>query len=167
MKTLILFSSANKEGNTAKAVADVADNQDVEIVDIDTLNITAYNYQNNYPIDDFYPLVEKMLNADSLLFASPVYWHSVTAPMKSLVDRMTELLDVAELKPKARALEAKKGFVVASSASPELSPHFKGFFDGLFSYFNIELADMLHAPCRDGYFVDPKQLAEFRAKLNQ
>jgi len=166
VKTLILFSSANKQGNTAKVVSEVSTPIKTEVIDIDLLRITPYNYDNNYPADDFYPLVEKMLLADSIVFASPIYWHSVTAPMKALIDRMTELLDVKELKPKARQLEGKRGFVVTSSASPEICPIYHGFFKNVFKYFNIDLAGTLHAPCRDGYYVESNELKQFKSALN-
>lgn len=165
MKTLVLFSSANKQGNTAQLVSEVSQHHHAEVVDIDFLNITPYNYNNDYPADDFYPLVEKMLAAEHLVFASPVYWHAVTAPMKSLIDRMTELLDVAELKPKARQLEGKRSYVMASSASPEICPIYHGFFQNVFKYFNMELSGTLHAPCREGFYVEPTELEGFNQAL--
>ncbi|MDA0149781.1 flavodoxin family protein [Vibrio sp. LaRot3] len=167
MKTIILFSSANKQGNTAQAIAALEVDHAVDLIDIDQLSISPFNYQSDYPNDDFYPLVEKILNAQNIVFASPVYWHSVTAPMKALIDRMTELLEVPEFKPKARALASKRAFVLASSASPELCPIFSGFFERLFAYFNMEFGGALHAASRDGFYVDPQQLAQFSAKLNQ
>ncbi|EEX94248.1 FMN reductase, NADPH-dependent [Vibrio orientalis CIP 102891 = ATCC 33934] len=167
MKTLVLFSSANKQGNTAQLVSELFQHHPAEVVDIDELAITPYNYNNDYPTDDFYPLVEKMLAAEHLVFASPVYWHSVTAPMKALIDRMTELLDVAELKPKARQLEGKLGHVVASSASPEICPIYHGFFKNVFKYFNIEMGGTVHAPCKDGFYIEPNDLTAFNLTLNQ
>ncbi|KLN63444.1 flavodoxin family protein [Vibrio sp. VPAP30] len=166
MKTLILFSSANKQGNTAKTIEYVQADHNVEVVDIDSLAITPYCYENDYPADDFYPLVDKMLASDNLVFASPIYWYSVTAPMKALVDRMTELLDVAELKPKARALESKRGFVITSSGKSEICPIFDSFFTGLFRYFNIEYTANLHAACNNGYAINQDDLVLFNKALN-
>lgn len=166
MKTLVLFSSANKQGNTAKTIEHIAADHTVEVVDIDLLTITPYRYENRYPADDFYPLVEKMLASDNIVFASPIYWYSVTAPMKALIDRMTELLDVAELKPKARALESKRGFVLTSSGKQAICPTFHSFFEGLFRYFNIEYAATLHAACNSGYSIDSKEVSLFNQALN-
>lgn len=166
MQTLILFSSANKQGNTAKTIDAVKNNHSSEIIDIDQLNITPYNYQNDYPADDFYPLVDKMLAADNIVFASPVYWYTVTAPMKALIDRLTELLDVADLKPKARALEAKRGFVLTSSGKTQICPVFHGLFIGLFDYFNMAFVATLHAACHDGYSLAEEDLQQFTDKLS-
>ncbi|KJY82747.1 FMN reductase [Vibrio galatheae] len=166
MKTLILFSSANKHGNTAKAVEKIKANHSIEVIDIDTLTITPYRYGNDYPSDDFYSLVEKMLSSDNLVFASPIYWYSVTAPMKALIDRMTELLEVATLKPKARALESKRGFVVTSSGQQHLCPIFQGFFSELFRYFNIEYTATLHAACHNGFSIVEQDIRTFNQILN-
>lgn len=165
MKTLILFSSANKQGNTAKTIEHVIQYHSSEIVDIDRLTITPYNYQNSYPVDDFYPLVDKILAADNIVFASPVYWYSVTAPMKALIDRLTELLDVANLKPKARALENKRGFLLTSSGKAQICPVFLGLFQGLFEYFNIEFCATLHAACHEGYSISEQELQHFTNAL--
>ena len=53
MTKLVLFSSANKQGNTAQLIEEVAKHHSLEVIDIDALTITPYNYQNNYPTDDF------------------------------------------------------------------------------------------------------------------
>ena len=69
MKKLVLFSSANKQGFTAQLVEHVAQHHQFEIVDVDSLTITPYSYENDYPEDDFHPLVDKILTADALIFA--------------------------------------------------------------------------------------------------
>ncbi|NVD07715.1 NAD(P)H-dependent oxidoreductase [Vibrio sp. JPW-9-11-11] len=167
MKTIVLFSSANKEGNTAQAVASVEANHEFELIDIDDMTITPYNYGNQYPDDDFHPLIERLLDADNLVFASPVYWYSVTAPMKAFIDRLTELLDVKHLRPTARALATKRGFLIASSGSAELCPTFHGLFSGLFAYFDIPFVATLHAPCQSGFSLTSDEVERFNQILNQ
>ncbi len=166
MNGLVLFSSANKNGNTAKLVEHVNARVQFEVVEIDMLNITPYNYQNKYPSDDFYALVDKILMADILIFASPVYWHAVTAPMKALIDRITELTDVNELKAKARALANKKAYLVATSANEQLCPIYEGFFSRVFNYFDIEYGGFIHVNCRDGFYVESESVNSFAMKLN-
>ena len=56
-----------------------------------------------------------------------MYWHAPTAPIKQLIDRITELTDVPTLKLKARAFANKKAFVLTTSESDELCPIFDGF----------------------------------------
>ncbi len=165
MQTLVLFSSANPQGNTAKVVENVAKYSEIEVINIDKLTISAYNYQNQYPVDDFYPLVEKMLHADNIVFASPVYWSAMTAPMKQLFDRITELTDVSHLKPKGRALAGKRGFVIASSASPQMCEVFEQMFAKFFRYFDMHYAGKLHASGGDKVVIEPGELSAFIAAL--
>ncbi|WP_372771002.1 flavodoxin family protein [Pseudoalteromonas sp.] len=167
MTKLVLFSSANKQGNTAQLIEEVAKHHSLEVIDIDALTITPYNYQNNYPTDDFYPLVEKILAADKLIFASPVYWHAPTATIKALIDRITELTDVKALKIKARSLAHKPAFVMATSASDELCPIFNGFFEKVFAYFDMQYLAHLHVSCREGFNLEDNVLAKFNTVLNK
>lgn len=151
-QTLIIFSSARQKGNTAQLVSDVRQlSSNVKLVYLDRLNITPYNYENQYPDDDFYELVEEILAADNLVFASPVYWAGVTANIKALIDRLTELCEVPELKPKGRALKGKRGFYVATSVKAEVSPAYHEFFRHVYAYFGIKFPDQLHIDCSEGY----------------
>ncbi len=85
------------------------------------------------PWDGFGRIAERILNADAVVFATPVYWFSVSAQMKALLERMTSmenqgllnlgkpmaLLAVAEEEGAAQALAqmllplAYMGFVLA------------------------------------------------------
>ena len=47
--------------------------------------------------DDLYQIKEKLLNADGIIFASPVYAYQVPAPMKRLIDRLAYLFHRQEL----------------------------------------------------------------------
>jgi multimeric flavodoxin WrbA len=40
--------------------------------------------------DDFQPLYKKMLDADGLVMGSPNYFRSITAQMKTMIDRMAD-----------------------------------------------------------------------------
>jgi len=44
--------------------------------------------------DDWTDISEKILEADILVFASPIYFHHVTAPMKKLIDRFRSFVHV-------------------------------------------------------------------------
>jgi len=44
--------------------------------------------------DDWPELSEKILNADLLVFATPIYFHHITAPLKKILDRFRCFLNV-------------------------------------------------------------------------
>src|SRR5512135_1813803 len=70
---------------------------EVELVDLCKLNIeyctacgVCYKTGKCNKEDDFQPLYQKILSADGLVMGSPNYFRSVTAQMKTLVDRMAD-----------------------------------------------------------------------------
>lgn len=47
--------------------------------------------------DDLYKIKEKLINADGIIFASPVYAYQVPAPLKRVIDRLAYLFHRQEL----------------------------------------------------------------------
>lgn len=87
--------------NLVKAVLEGAKSRgfDVELVDVCKLNIEYCNacgicYRTGKCArkDDFQTLYEKMLNAEGLVLGSPNYLRSVTAQLKTLLDRMSDTI---------------------------------------------------------------------------
>lgn len=72
---------------------------EVELVDVCKLDIKYCNacqvcFQKGTCVhkDDFHGLYDKILAADGLVWGSPNYFHSVTAQMKTLIDRMADAI---------------------------------------------------------------------------
>jgi multimeric flavodoxin WrbA len=61
--------------------------------------------------DDFEKLYQKILNADGLILGSPNYFHTVTAQMKTMLDRMADTIH-------CQLLTGKYGCSVATAGSP-------------------------------------------------
>ncbi|CAH9061423.1 hypothetical protein PSECIP111951_02487 [Pseudoalteromonas holothuriae] len=168
--TLILFSSANENGNTFKLTNQVMNNlanEQVRFFHIDKLNFADYNYNNQYSYDDFYRIVEALDWADNIIFASPVYWYSVSANMKRLIDRMTELTENPTIKPIGKALKGKRGYVLTTSASEQVCDVFARFFNQLYSYFDIKYSELLHASCREEFTLKEEEFRQFIHSINR
>ena len=95
-----------------------ASGADVELVDVCKLRIDYCNacdvcYAKGKCIheDDFEGLYRKMLDSDGLILASPVYFRSVTAQLKTLIDRMADAIH-------CQLLTGKYGCAVATAGSP-------------------------------------------------
>ena len=72
---------------------------EVELVDVCELEIKYCNacqvcFQKGLCVhkDDFQGLYDKILAADGIVWGSPNYFHSVTAQMKALIDRMADAI---------------------------------------------------------------------------
>ena len=99
MKAIGIVGSVRKNGNTEiltshalKAIAE--EGLDTELIRLADLDITPCNAcmvckdEENCPIDDdLMPIYAKMKEADAIILASPVYFGSVTALLKILMER--------------------------------------------------------------------------------
>lgn len=97
MKILILNGSPRK-GNTVTAIHAFAEgvkaNHEVEIVDTYKLNVSpcmgcgVCKCSNGCVAkDDSNMIIDKVVEADFVVFASPVYWWGITAQMKMVIDK--------------------------------------------------------------------------------
>lgn len=99
MKVLVLQGSPNAGGSTAMLAGEFARGareagNDVEVVDVAALDIApctgcvACGYGGPCALTDgFDGLREKILSADMLVFATPLYYYGMTAQLKAVVDR--------------------------------------------------------------------------------
>lgn len=149
--TIALFASSRRNGNTGSLMDEVADGLSIEVVDLAEKNISAYDYEHRNRGDDFEGLVEHVLNHEQIIFASPVYWYSVSPPMKVFLDRISDLLDVPDLLEWGRQLRTKRTYVLCTSVYDEVPAPFIGAFRETFKYLGMQFGGYLHVNCRDGY----------------
>ena len=79
--------------------------------------------------DDWGKLSQRMLEADALVFATPVYWFAPSARMKTLIERMTSLENQGLLlagKPFALAAVAEEDGAAQAMASLAVTLGFMG-----------------------------------------
>ena len=114
-KTIISFSSSRRNGNTGALTDRIANALKLEVVDLGSQDITAYDCEHRNRNDDFEPLMEKVLGFNNIVFASPIYWYSFASPMKTFIDRISDYLDLSDLLDKGRELRGKTGYVICTS----------------------------------------------------
>jgi multimeric flavodoxin WrbA len=144
MKTIILQASAHPEGNTAEAVRALAREIDAEVVDLLDYRILPFNYRQEYPPeDDFMRLINGMLQYDHLVFASPVYWYSMSGPLKIYFDRISDLLK--SHKSTGRKLRGKRMSVLSCANDAEVNDGFYEAFRLSADYLGMEYGFERHA----------------------
>lgn len=105
MNVLVLFGSPRKNGNTielVKAFAEVleAKGHQVSQAYLNDMSITpcqgcaACMHEGVCVLDDdMDKLKDEIMKADLLVFATPVYWFTVSAQMKAVMDRSLAFMD--------------------------------------------------------------------------
>lgn len=110
---IIIFGSSRSSGETWKAVQAIVDGKDdIPIIDLSTLQISHFDYEQRNQGDDYLPLMERIIQHDLIVLATPVYWYSMSSQMKIFIDRLTDLLTIR--KDIGQNLRGKRLFVISS-----------------------------------------------------
>lgn len=140
---VILHGSARSNGNTRMIADLVAQQSGFELVDLVKLKIGAFDYDFKNSEDDYLPLMRRVSEEfDSLVFATPVYWYSMSGLMKDFFDRFTDLLRVE--KEIGRKLSGKTMSLISCSSGPERPDYFAGPFEATAGYLGMHYAGDLH-----------------------
>ena len=135
MRQIIIFGSSRSFGNTRKTVNDIIGQANVELVDLNNLDITPYDYEHRNLSDDFIPLIERIVTYDKIIIATPVYWYSMSTQVKIFLDRFSDILTIR--KDLGRKLRGKKLFVLASFNS-SYPMGFETTFEQICEYMEME-----------------------------
>ena len=106
-KTIAVIGSSRRNGNTGKLLDTIANELGIEVIDLSTKNISPFDYEHKNSHDDSQAIMSHILKHDNIIFAPPVYWYSMSAQIKVFIDRMSDFLDIAELKGQGRELRTK------------------------------------------------------------
>jgi multimeric flavodoxin WrbA len=161
--TIALFGSSRRHGNTGQLIDHIAASLPVEIVDLGQLHISAYDYEHRNRGDDFEPLMKRILEFDQIIVASPVYWYSVSPPVKVFLDRLSDYLDIPDLLADGRRLRGKTAYIACTSVEERAATPFIGTLEATFAYLGMRFGGIVHANCRAGYSrsVHESAVAEF------
>lgn len=148
MRPLIILGSARSEGNTRRAVDYLIQLNDCEVIDLNDWNFSYYDYEHRNREDDFIRIIERVLQHDILIFASPIYWYTMSAVMKTFFDRISDLLKIH--KDKGRKLRGKTMYVVSCNGDAEDYPSFAKPFELSADYLGMQYGGYTHTWVSDG-----------------
>lgn len=152
-KIIILVGSVRRGGNTellAKSFADGAGmNREVEIISVADYHIRpcigcnyCYASENNSCVqkDDMEIIYAKLMQADTVIIASPVYFYGLSAQLKALIDRLhTPLRNEFHIR--------KLGLLLAGAADlPDLFDPIILQYRMILRFFRLEDAGMVLVP---------------------
>jgi hypothetical protein len=132
---LVIIGSARRDGDTVKAVSIAFPPGSADLVLLPDRQIGGYDYGHANSGDDFPGIAEAMRKADRIVFATPVYWYAMSAPLKFFFDRLTDLTE--NLKPIGKTLAGKSVWLIAAGTDPELPEGFEVPFRRTAEYFDM------------------------------
>ena len=133
MKVIALQGSPRKKGNTARVLEWVKEelissNHEIEIIYLNSKNIhgcLACGKCKDLPDeigcvqkDDAIEILEKMVKADLVIFASPLYFWGVTAQLKAIIDRTYSLYVNFHQPDHASLVEGQRQALLSTGGGP-------------------------------------------------
>ena len=165
-KTAILQSSSRLNGNTSGLVETLSIRIGAKVFNLNDYSVSPFDYEHKNLNDDFIPLIKELLNYQHIVFASPVYWYSMTGQMKVFFDRLSDLLHVK--KEFGRKLRTKQCSIISTGASPLPERSFEETFINSFNYLGMDYKGLLYCFCEDTFDVlsHNKALKDFSLKFS-
>lgn len=143
MNKLVILGSSRKDGDTKKVVDELIGFSKWDLIDLNDYNISYYDYEHKNLDDDYLGLMQRIINDyDVLIFATPVYWYSMSGIMKVFFDRITDLLDTE--KDLGRKLRSKSMAALSCSIGDNLGEHFWLPFTETAKYLGMNYLGSLH-----------------------
>lgn len=95
MNIVIIQGSSRSDGNTHKVSSELQKLLNCDLIDLNKKEIGHFDYEYKNQNDDFPPLINKIANEyDILIFASPVYWYTMSGKMKVFFDRISDIIRI-------------------------------------------------------------------------
>ncbi len=163
MKPLIILGSSRRHGDTGRIVDELIGLTNWDLVDLTEYKIGYYDYEHRNLDDDFLGLIRRIIrNYDVIVFATPVYWYSMSGHLKVFFDRITDLLD--NDKDLGRKLRGKSMAALSCSGGSNLGDVFWEPFRASADYLGMKFFGGLHTyPNRD----ESVNLRKFAARIER
>ncbi|OUR92226.1 FMN reductase [Flavobacteriales bacterium 34_180_T64] len=152
-RTVIIQGSSRSKGDTHKIVEYISLKLDADVIDLNTKVIGHYDYEYKNADDDFITVMTNIIeNYDTLIFATPVYWYSMSSIMKAFFDRISDLLRVH--KDTGRQLRGKNMAMLSCSNYNDLNTAFSMPFKESAKYLGMNYLGDVHTWIEEDIITD-------------
>jgi multimeric flavodoxin WrbA len=136
-RVAVVMGSSRNDGLTMSAVKHLRDKlrHEVQLAELSTLKIEPFEYDRYDNRDDFRSVIKVMTESAHIVFATPVYWYSMSATMKVFFDRLTDLLHDPIDRKTGRALAGRNVWLLATGSDKHLPAGFDVPFARTAAYF--------------------------------
>lgn len=129
MSIAVIYGGSRQKGNTEQLTEQVIKGLQVERIYLRDYQILPIEDQRHSEKgfqdlrDDYKSVIERVMAHDVLIFATPIYWYTMSGLMKNFVDRWTQTLRDPEFPYFRKEMGTKKTYLVAVGGD---EPHIKG-----------------------------------------
>ncbi len=149
MNFIVVLASSRTNGNTGNLAQAVAGRLQAEIIDLSRFSIAYFDYEHHNAGDDFLPLIDRLTSFDCIIFATPVYWYSMSAQLKTFFDRLTDVLTINQTL--GRKLQGTSVSVIATGSQSALPASFTQQFELICAYLGLPFTPTLYCSCPSGF----------------
>lgn len=147
-KTIVILGSSRSDGDTARVVQQFKQIIDCDVVDLNTYEISYYDYEHANKDDDFLPLMQRIIdNYQNVIFATPVYWYTMSGILKVFFDRISDLLTIE--KDLGRQLRGKNFGVISCCLNGAVDTEFWHPFKKSADYLGMDYIGDVHVDTFD------------------
>jgi multimeric flavodoxin WrbA len=136
MNIAVVLGTSKSDGNTRLLVDAFVDKSDAKVFDLAKFKIAFFDYLHEKKSDDFLPLIHELLTYDHIVFATPVYWYSMSAQLKVFFDRLSDLLSIE--KDLGRRLKGKSMSVLSTGYDEDCPKCFIQPFEMTANYMELD-----------------------------
>lgn len=157
---VIIQASSRSNGDTKTIVDQLNKDKNFDIIDLKTKNIGHFDYDFKNSDDDFILLMKELIQKyDTLIFATPVYWYTMSGILKVFFDRLSDLLKTH--KDLGRQLRGKNMVLISVNNSSEPVEGFEIPFIKSAEYLCMNFISNTHT-----WILDNEIPEEVKNKLN-
>ena len=149
MAISVVVASSRQNGHTVALVNSLVTFEPATVIDLSEKQLSYFDYEHGNKQDDFLPIISDLIGSEVIVFATPVYWYSMSAQLKVFIDRLTDLLTIE--KEMGRALRGKRFAVIATGTDSELPACFTEQFQRIGDYLGMQMLPPLYCQCPDGF----------------
>lgn len=142
-KTVIILGSSRSFGHTRQLCEQITELCNASLIDLVEQDIGHFEYDFKNESDDFVALMKRIVSDyDNIIFATPVYWYSMSGRLKVFFDRLSDLLMIH--KDLGRMLRGKNMAVLSCGSGGELNDGFYMPFKETAKYLGMHYLGDMH-----------------------
>lgn len=121
----------------------MASKNTIDVIDLHNKNIGHYDYEYKNKDDDFIELITNIIKTyDTIIFATPIYWYSMSGVLKVFFDRISDILRIH--KDTGRKLRGKNMAMISTSNHDNLIDGFNMPFVESAKYLGMNYLGDIH-----------------------